>query len=230
MIAALKDSKEWIELKATLQFVEDKILSTIDFDGWMMKKELEEQVRDLLSERHFIMGKMFRLHVTEQEVVRFREVNDHLLELTRKMFCEHKKLLDSLKGNPVLSVTSWDDVVVESSLDVDEDAEVLRYDDDDDYGSDFLHMIDAIAWTEDLEIRSCNTILGEKPEPDHLDNSSRWSWAEGCLDVPQFEGIGVCYAVHDLCTHKNYSVPDLLRIRSYSLQNIITGNWKHIVS
>ena len=91
-------------------------------------------------------------------------------------------------------------------------------------------MIDAIAWTEDLEIQSCYTILGEKPEPDHLDNSSRWSWAEGCLDVPQFEGIGVCYAIHDLCTHKNYSVPDLLRIRSYSLQNIITGNWKHIVS
>lgn len=230
MFDALIDNKEWIELKATLRFVEDKILSTIDFDGWMMKKELEEQVRDLLSERHFIMGKMFRLHVTEQEVVRFREVNDHLLELTRKMFCEHKKLLDSLKGNPVLSVTCWDDVVVESRLDVDEDSEVLHYDDDNDYGSNFSQMIDAIAWTEDLEIQSCYTILGEKPEPDHLDNSSRWSWAEGCLDVPQFEGIGVCYAVHDLCTHKNYSVPDLLRIRSYSLQNIITGNWKHIVS
>ena len=230
MFDALIDNKEWIELKATLRFVEDKILSTIDFDGWMMKKELEEQVRDLLSERHFIMGKMFRLHVTEQEVVRFREVNDHLLELTRKMFCEHKKLLDSLKGNPVLSVTCWDDVVVESRLDVDEDSEVLHYDDDNDYGSNFSQMIDAIAWTEDLEIQSCYTILGEKPEPDHLDNSSRWSWAEGCLDVPQFSGIGVCYAIHDLCTHKNYSVPDLLRIRSYSLQNIITGNWKHIVS
>lgn len=228
MIDALKDKKEWIELKATLRFVEDKILRIMDNHGWMMKKELEEQVKELLSDRHFILGKMFRIHVTEQEVARFREVNDHLLKLTCKMFSEHKKLLDSLKGNPVLSVTSWDDVVLESKLDVDEDAEVLHYDDDDNYGSDFLHMIDAIAWTEELEIRSCNTILGEKPEPDRLDDGS--SWAEGCLDVPQFEGIGVCYAVHELCTHKNYSVPDLLRIRSYSLQNIITGNWKHIVS
>ena len=230
MIAALKDSKEWIELKATLQFVEDKINRITDNHTWVSKKELTEQVKELLSDRHFILGKMFRLHVTEQEVVRFREVNDHLLELTRKMFGEHMKLLESLKGNPVLSVTNWDDVVVESKLDVDEDAKVLRYDDDDDYGSDFTQMIDAIAWTGDLEIRSCCTTLGEKPEPDHLDNSSRWSWAEGCLDVPQFEGIGVCYAVHELCTHKNYSVPDLLRILSYSLQNIITGNWKHIVS
>ena len=229
MIAALKDNKEWIELKATLQFVEDKINRITDNHTWVSKKELSEQVKELLSDRHFILGKMFRLHVTEQEVARFRDVNEHLLELTRKMFGEHVKLLESLKDNPILSVTSWDDVVVESSLDVDEDAEVLRYDDDDDYGSDFLHMIDAIAWTEDLEIHSCCTTLGEKPEPDHLDNSSRCSWAEGCLDVSQFEGIGVCYAVHDLCTHKNYSVPDLLRIPSYSVLNTVKGSRKHIV-
>ena len=110
---------------------------------------------------------------------------------------------------------------------MDEDAEVLRYDDDDDYGSDFLHMIDAIAWTENLEIHSFYTILGEKPEPDRLDDGS--SWAEGCLDIPQFSGIDVCYAVHDLCTHKNYSVPDLLHIRSFSVQNTIKGNRKYRV-
>ena len=225
---ALKDNKEWIGLKATLQFVEDKILRIImSSKGWMMVKELENEVDDLLSERHFIMNKMFRLHVTEQEITRFREVNDHLLELTRKMFSEHAKLLESLKGNPVMSVGSWDDVVLESKLDVDEDAEVLRYDDDDDYGSDFTQMIDAIAWTEDLEIRSCYTTLGEKPESDRLDDGS--SWAEGCLDVPQFDGIGVCYAIHDLCTHKNYSVPDLLRIRSYSVFNTIKVERKHFV-
>lgn len=226
---ALKDNKEWIELKASLQFVEDKILRTIDYDGWAMKKELAEQVKELLSDRHFILGKMFRLHVTEQEIARFRDVNEHLLELTRKMFSEHTKLLESLKDNSILSVISWDDVIIESKLDVDEDAEVLHFDDDDDYGSDFSHMIDALAWTEDLELRSCYTTLGEKPEPDHLDDSSRWSWAEGCLDVPQFEGIGVCYAVHDLCTHKNYSVSDLLRLRSYSVLNTIKGNRRHIV-
>ena len=228
MMDTLKDNKEWIGLKATLQFVEDKILRIImSSQGWMMIKELENEVDDLLSERHFILGKMFRLHVTEQEVTRFREVNDHLLELTRKMFSEHVKLLDTLKGNPVLSVVNWDDVVVESKLDVDEGTEVLHYDDDDDYGSNFSRMIEALAWTEEFEIYSCNTILGEKPEPDRLDDGS--SWAEGSLDIPQFKGISVCFAVHDLCTHKNYSVPDLLRIRSFSVQKTIKGNRKHIV-
>lgn len=226
MMDTLKDNKEWIELKATLRFVEDKILHIIDNQGWMMTKELQEQVEDLLSDRHFIMDKMFRLHVTEQEVTCICKVNAHLQELSRKMFNEHKQLLDSLKDNPILSVTCWEDVVVESRLDVDEGAEILHYDDDDDYGSDFTQMIDAIAWTEYLEIHSCFTTLGEEPEPDHLDDST--TWAEGCLDVPQFEGIGVCYAVHDLCTHKNYSVPDLLRIQSYSVLNNIKGNRKNI--
>ena len=77
MMDAFKDNKEWIGLKATLRFVEDKMLRIMDNQGWMMKKELEEQVKELLSDRHFILGKMFRLHVTEQEVARFREVNDH---------------------------------------------------------------------------------------------------------------------------------------------------------
>ena len=88
-------------------------------------------------------------------------------------------------------------------------------------------MIDAIAWTENLEIHSFYTILGEKPELDRLDDGS--SWAEGCLDIPQFSGIDVCYAVHDLCTHKSYSVPDLLHIRSFSVQNTIKGNRKYRV-
>ena len=221
MMDALKDNKEWIEHKATLRYVEEKILRIMDDHGWMMKKETEEQVKELLSDRHFILNKMFRLHVTEQEVARFRDVNNSLLELTSKMFCEHNKLLDSLNDNPILFI-GGDEVAIESRLDVDEDNEVLHYDDDDDYGSNFSQMIDAIAWTEDLEIHSCYTILGEKPEPDHLDDGGRWSWAEGCLDVPQFKGIGVCYAVHDLCTHKNYSVPDLLRIPSYSVLNTIS--------
>lgn len=204
--------------------MEGKILSTTDNDGWMMKKEIAEQVKELLSERHFIINKMFRLHVTEQEVKRFREVDDHLLELTCKMFSDHAKLLDSLNNNPMVSVIGGEDVVVESKLDVEEGTEVLRYDDDADYGSNFSQMIDALAWTEDLEIHSCYTIIGENPEPNHLDDRS--SWAEGCLDVPQFKGISVCYAVHDICTHKNYSVPDLLRIRSYSVLNTIKSNQK----
>jgi hypothetical protein len=161
------------------------------------------------------------MHVTEQEVARFCEVNDRLLKLTRKMFSEHGDLMDSIGVHYLESIVPEIVVQVESMLDVDADGEVLRFDDDADYGSDFAQMIDALAWTEDLEIRSCITNLGDKPDPDSLDDGT--SWAEGCLVLSQFREIVVCHAVHDLCTHKNYSIPDLLRVQSYSVSHSIDG-------
>jgi hypothetical protein len=220
----LKDNKEWIELKATLRFVEEKILGIMDVNGWMMNKELEEQVKDLLSDRHVIMNKMFRRHVTEQEVARFREVNDHLLDLTQSLYDEHCALMDYLCVNFNENCYPGTTIQVESRLDVDEAAEVLHFDDDGDYGSNYTQMFDALAWTEDMEIRSFITNLGEKPKPDNLDDGT--TWAEGCLDIPQFKDIVVCYAIHDLCTHKSYSVPDLLRIQSYSISHSIEGERK----
>lgn len=220
----LINSKAWFELRATLQFVEGKILRILDIRGWMSQKELEELVKDYLLDRHVILNKMFRMHITEQEVVRFREVNDRLLKLTRKMFSEHGDLLGSIGVHYLESIVPEIEVQVESMLDVDADGEVLRFDDDADYGSDFARMYDALAWTEDLEIRSCITNLGEKPEPDSLDDGT--TWAEGCLVLPQFEDIIICHAVHDLCTHKNYSIPDLLRVQSYSISHSIDGERK----
>lgn len=221
----LKDKKEWIELKATLRFVEEKILDIMDVNGWMMNKEFEEQVKDLLSDRHVIMNKMFRMHVTEQEVARFREVNDHLLDLTPKLYDEHSALMDFLIVNHIESYYPGTVIQLESRLDVDEAADVLHFDDDGDYDSKFEQMLDALAWTEGMGIRSFITNLGEKPVPDNLDDGT--TWAEGCLDIPQFKDIVVCYAVHDLCTHKSYSVPDLLRIQSYNIQHCIESNRKH---
>ena len=217
--------KEWIELKATLQFVEGKILRIIDINGWMSHKDLEEQVKELLSDRHVILNKMFRMHVTRQEVARFREVNDQLLTLTRRMYSELRAMAEAPY---VVSLDDKGFVEIESKLDVDDGGEVLQFTDDNDYGSNFAQMIDAIAWTEDLEIRSCNTYMGEKPESDHLDDGT--TWAEGCLDIPQFKDIVVCYAVHDLCTHKNYSIPDLLRLQSYTIRHNIDVVRKNTIS
>ncbi len=223
----LINNKEWIELKATLQFVEKKILLIMEINGWMSQKDLEEQVKDLLLDRHVILNKMFHMHVTEQEVARFREVNDRLTSLTRQMFADHRALMETPYVNSLEDVDSDCFVEVESILDVDEGGEVLEFADDADYGSNFAQMIDAIAWTEDLEIRSCTNLPGETIEPDYLDDGT--SWAESNLVIPQFEDIIVCYAIHDLCVHKNYSIPDLLRIPSYTISHTIDRTRKHSV-
>ena len=52
----LLQNQEWVELKATLRFVEDKILGITDSDNnWMLKKDLCEQVKELLRDRYTIM-------------------------------------------------------------------------------------------------------------------------------------------------------------------------------
>ena len=223
----LKGNKEWIELRANLQSVEKKILCLMEINGWILKKEIKGEVEDLLSDRCDILNKMFRLHVTEQEVARFREVNDRLLKLTRQMFSEHNDLLGSIGVHYLESIVPEIVVQVDSVLDVDANGEVLCFDDDNDYCSNFAEMFDALAWTDDLDIHSCITNLGDKPEPDSLDDGT--TWAEGCLVLPQIEDIIVCYAVHDVCTHKNYSIPDLLRIPSYSIHHTIDGTSKQSV-
>lgn len=41
------------------------------------------------------------------------------------------------------------------------------------------------------------------------------TWAEGHLRRAELEHIVVCHAVHDICTHKPYSIPDLLRLNDF---------------
>ena len=185
----LKDNKEWIELKATLHFVEEKILGIMDVNGWMWHKELKEQVKDLLSDRHVIMNKMFRMYVTEKEVARFREVNDHLLVLTQRLYDGHDVLMDFLCVNFIESCYPGTIIQVESRLDVDEAAEVLHFDDDGDYGSSFAQMLDALAWTENMEIRSFITNLGEKPVPDNLDDGTMGRRLFGHTAVQRHRGL-----------------------------------------
>ena len=43
------------------------------------------------------------------------------------------------------------------------------------------------------------------------------SWAEGNLKHPKLSNVIICHAVHDICVHKNYSIPDLLRMNSYEV-------------
>lgn len=58
------------------------------------------------------------------------------------------------------------------------------------------------------------------------------TWAEGHLRRPELEHVIVCHAVHDICTHKPYSIPDLLRLNDFWVeahlvcQHIIDQNGK----
>jgi len=44
------------------------------------------------------------------------------------------------------------------------------------------------------------------------------TWAEGCLCVKELEHIKMCYAVHRICTHHEYAIPDLLRMTDFWIE------------
>ena len=140
----MNDNLKWVELKATLQFVEEKILRITEINGWVSTKELHEQVKDLLRDRHNILNQMFQLHINEDEIKRFLEVNNHLLKLSQEMFIEHRKMVEFLTVNFFEGVTPGSSVEVESCLDVDEGCTPYLFKEDADYGSDFGKMADAI--------------------------------------------------------------------------------------
>ena len=50
------------------------------------------------------------------------------------------------------------------------------------------------------------------------------TWAEGCLCRPEMNHICICHAVHDLCTHKEYSIPDLLRMNDFGVKSVLLIN------
>ena len=118
-----------------------------------------------------------------------------------------------------------DDVDVEAKLKFWEDgaSSVLEIEDDAYYGSDFRRMIVLLAivdrdykcYDEIEQANICPRIVDSKIVSDDdiindLDDGT--SWAEAWLRHPKLDHLVICHAVHDICTHKNYSVPDLLRM------------------
>ena len=50
----------------------------------------------------------------------------------------------------------------------------------------------------------------------------RSTWAEEFLCNPKLEHIIVCHALHVLCTHMSWSIPDVLRINDLSIEVKLT--------
>jgi hypothetical protein len=61
---------------------------------------------------------------------------------------------------------------------------------------------------------------------DHWDDGV--SWNEGELNRKELEHICICYAMHAICVHNEYSLLDLLRLNDFWVEVQITC--QHIVS
>ena len=168
---------------------------------------------------------------TSEEIIRLKQVNSLLDELTKKMYHRtaslYRTLLSSYRDEEF-----DDDYEILGTLkcNVDYDSEdgsygtVLKLENDEFYGSDFGYMIALINGMQDSEnIVECH--IGYK-ETHTLNMSEKelncydyWddgiSWNEGQLNRKELEHICICYATHVICVHNEYSLSDLLRLNDF---------------
>ena len=174
-----------------------------------------EEVLDRLSEeRVCILNRMFELHCTEAEVHRFEYVNEALLKMMNRFHEEQQQLRQQLDMLPDIGEHSANrfHLIGEINYCHDyEDPKLFPMEEDAFYGSHWNEMLWAVS---SLSRMDAHTI--HNGESNYLDDGQ--TWAEGPLRIPQFEHICVCYLVHALCTHLHYSIPDLLRMTTYTCE------------
>lgn len=183
----------------------------------------------LLDLRCWALNSMFEVHCSDEEVRRFTAINDKLYAMTENMY-ERARMVNELIKTMSLHKKD-DDVEVEAKLKFWEDGapSVLEIEDDEFYGSDFTRMI-VLRSIIDSDYKSYDKIERVAIYPKLVngklisddteiknDMDDGTTWAEVWLRHPKLDHLIVCHSVHDICTHKNYSIPDLLRMNTFEV-------------
>ncbi|MBR5035016.1 MAG: hypothetical protein IKX71_06890 [Bacteroidales bacterium] len=197
--------------------------------------ETKERLKELLQERSNLLNDMFLC--TPEEVAGFEKVNTRLTELTRQMYSKASNLyrailnggydkefddMISIEGTVGYVFCRWDDSIIWKEEELKNGYQIS-----DIYGSDYVTMLEILydyyVAIYEPECAFCRTTfdLEHRPEmpvsefglENYLDDGN--SWAAGALTREQFKDICICHAVHDLCVHKCYSLPDLLRMNDF---------------
>ena len=183
----------------------------------------------LLDLRGWALNSLFEVHCSDEEVRRFTAINDKLYTMTESMYERARMVNELIKTMPLHEKD--DDVEVEAKLRFWEDGapSVLEIEDDEFYGSDFTRMIvllslidsDYKSYDEIERVAIYPKLVEGKLISDDTeiknDMDDGTTWAEAWLRHRKLDHLIVCHAVHDICTHKNYSIPDLLRMNTFEI-------------
>lgn len=202
---------------------------------YVRKADLDE-INKLLRERQTLLDRMFTC--SDDEVKRFGQVNDLLVDLSRQMFHRTADLYRTILRHGV-DKDFDDDYEVEGNLTagVEYDKEegdydtVLQFDNDDYYGSDFAYMLYVLRMNNEKRrgclsgIEDCILHHNDRNTPDMTDAELGCDWTflnDGQSWIewqrhPKFDHICVCYALHSMFDHHKYSLADIIRVNSFSV-------------
>lgn len=155
-----------------------------------------------------------RMFIPDQKnLERFCKVNDFLLHKTQEM---HRRVGDLVKKVHILSDKEFDDdCEVEGNLQFVFNGEesILSLDDDECYGSRFDLMNKALY--ELYQGKGLSEIERSTDGINNLDDGQSWMEWPFWKWEKEFKDIVICHVVHDLTSHKLYSIPDLLRLNDF---------------
>lgn len=235
----IPSDKRHCQLYRKLQKVERQIIKIAGAEIGhcrLLDSRQEELLSELLSDRCYLLNQMFV--ATPDTVARMEQLNTLLHNLTQKMYDQSAKLYRRVMANAA-DPEFDDDIEIEGTLQYhyNGDDSVLRLPDDAYYGSNFNRMIELVEATEDPgDIASAHKSFNKNDSPEMSDaelgfedwSDDGTSWAEGWLRCKEFDHICICHAIHDICTHKHYSIPDLLRLNDFWCE--VTIKHQHIVA
>ena len=204
-----------------------------------MENENRGKLDVLICVRKHILNDMFRATSAEMErLCRLNDLLHHLDKEMRRRTVELYRFLLRMDKDAAFD----DDYKVEGELCYSFNGEksILKLEDDTYYGSDFTYMIDLVdAYVYETSyhyIEQCHISYNPRHTPEVTDEEldirnpldDGTSWAEDVLHIPQLESVCICYPLHDLFSHKPYSVPDILRMNDFWVEAHL--RCQHIVS
>lgn len=205
------------------------------FYRWASNKNAVEKMCLMMSDRSYILELLFEKHCTPSEVARLEKVNDLLREMTGRTYKRTAILFRNALLLPQDDLD--DDLVVMGKLipEYDLPSSVLRLEDDEYYGSDFIRMAAILQETEEYQPGMADVycyarqVKNYRPEMSDKDlgcfnylDSDIDNWAEAWLAIPSLKHIRFCHATHALVSHMNWSIPDVLRINNYKIEVTVT--------
>lgn len=197
----------------------------------LVKRTTSSKIREvsfLFAYRCSALNTMFYDHCSDSEIKQFATINEQLYNATQHMYERTNMAKDFLQTMPTHEKDS--DVWIESKLEFwcDDASSVPKFAEDEYYGSDFSNMI-AILSTIDRDFYHREGFDYIYPHSEIIDGKvvvrddivnvldDGRSWSEGYLRHPKLSDIVICHAAHDICDHKSYSIPDLLRMNSFEV-------------
>lgn len=180
-----------------------------------MDKATQCTLNSLLNQRQNILNEMFFGDFSEMAC--FRQVNNMLTKLTTDLFNRIKALSTSHEYFADKTFDSEYELEGTIKIVVDSQSSLLRLDNDEYYGSDFLLMNSIITEFHRTQNENIEWFVGKGVEGEDkpwCDDGVSWN-EYPFYGHKEFDDILICHAVHDICSHKMYSIPDLLRLNDY---------------